>query len=97
VINMKVRDELIGEVVAQAASGLAWHTKLGDIDQAAFPLLGALDPHDDAVFNHRQISALLRELDRLPRERGGAWADEVRALCSLALRNVHHHLVFVGD
>jgi hypothetical protein len=94
---MQVRRELSGEVVARAASGLAWHATLGDVDQATFPLLGALDPYGDAVFNHRQIPALLRELDQLPRDLGGAWADEVRALCSLALQNVHHYLMFVGD
>lgn len=94
---MQVRHELSGEVVARAACGLAWHTTLGDLDQSAFPLLGALDPYGDAVFNRRQIPALLQELDRLPREQGGAWADEVRALCGLMLQKVHRYLVFVGD
>jgi hypothetical protein len=97
VINIQVRRELCGQVVARAACGLAWETMLGDLDQAAFPLLGALDPYGDAVFNGRQIPALLRELDRLPPERGGAWADEVRALCGLVLQRMHHYLVFVGD
>jgi hypothetical protein len=29
-------------------------------------MLGALDPYGDAIFNSRQIPALLRELDSLP-------------------------------
>ncbi|WP_194918230.1 hypothetical protein [Catenulispora rubra] len=66
-------------------------------DQAAFPLLGALDPVGDAVFNRRQIPALLGELDRLPIECGGAWVAEVRALCEVASRKPHHYLLFIGD
>ena len=77
---MQVRQEVAGPVVARAACGLAWETVVGDLDQAAFPLLCVLDPYGDAVFNGRQIPALLRELERLPSERGGAWVDEVRAL-----------------
>ena len=63
---MQVRREVWGEVVARAACGLPWATVLGDLDQAAFPMLGALDPYGDAVFNHRQVPALLRELDLRP-------------------------------
>ena len=60
-------------------------------------MLGALDPYGDAVFNHRQIPALLKELDNLPQECGGAWAVEVRTLCDLTLRGMHRYLLFVGD
>lgn len=55
---MQVRRGLSGPVVARAVCGLAWETALGDLDQAAFPLLGALDPYGDAVFNRRQIPAM---------------------------------------
>lgn len=72
VIQIQVRREVCGQVVARAACGLAWETTLGDLDQAASPLLGALNPYGDAVFNRRQIPALLQELDRLPAERSGA-------------------------
>lgn len=58
---------------------------------------GALDPYGDAVFNHPQIPALLRELDQLPLERAGTWVAEVRALCELALRKPHHYILFIGD
>ncbi|MDL4777637.1 MULTISPECIES: hypothetical protein [Thermomonosporaceae] len=89
--------ELQGEVVARAGCGLSWETTLGGLDQAAFPMLGALDPYGDAVFNHRQIPALLGELDRLPVERGGVWVAEVQALCEVALRRPHHYILFIGD
>ncbi len=94
---MRVSRELRGEVVARAGCGLPWETTLGGLDQAAFPMLGALDPYGDAVFNDRQIPALLVELDRLPAERGGAWVAEVRALCEVALRGTHHYILFIGD
>lgn len=94
---MQVNRELQGEVVARSASGLPWETALDGLDQAAFPMLGALDPYEDAVFNRRQIPALLRELDQLPPERGGTWAAEVRTLCELALARPHHYILFIGD
>jgi hypothetical protein len=94
---MRANRELQGEVVARAGCGLPWETALGGLDQAAFPMLGALDPYGDAVFNHRQIPALLGELDRLPIEHGGAWVAEVRALCEVALRKPHHYILFIGD
>ena len=94
---MQVRREVSGEVVARAAYGLSWATVLGDLDQAAFPMLGALDPYGDAVFNHRQVPALLGELDLLPSERGGAWVAEVRTLCDLVSHGLHRYLLFVGD
>jgi hypothetical protein len=94
---MQVRREVAGQVEARAACGLRWHTTLCGLDQEAFPLLGALDPYGDAVFNHRQIPALIRELDMLPPEHGGEWAGEARTLCNFVLRGVHRYLVFVGD
>jgi hypothetical protein len=94
---MQVNQELQGKVVARAACGLPSETALGSLDQAAFPTLGALDPYGDAVFNHRQIPALLRELDQLPPEAGGAWVAEVRTLCELALREPHRYILFIGD
>ena len=94
---MRVSQELNGEVLARAGCGLPWEITLGDLDRATFPVLGALDPYGDAVFNHRQIPALLGELDRLPAERGGAWVAEVRALCEVALRGPHRYVLFIGD
>lgn len=94
---MIVSRELRGEVVARAGCAVPWEIALVGMNQAAFPMLGALDPYGDAVFNRLQIPALLEELDRLPVERGGAWVAEARALCEVALREPHHYIVFVGD
>lgn len=94
---MSVKRELCGEVVARAVCGLPWETTLASLDHAAFPMLGALIPYGDAVFNHRQVPALLEELDRLPPDRGGMWVTEVRTLCDLVLKRSHHYLIFIGD
>jgi hypothetical protein len=94
---MRVSQEFSGRVVARAGCGLPWEITLGGLDQAAFPMLGALDPYGDAIFNHRQIPALLAELDRLPVERGGAWVAEVRALCEVASQRAHRYILFIGD
>lgn len=94
---MRVSREIRGEVVARAGCGLPWETTLAGLDQAVFPMLGALDPHADAVFNGRQIPALIAELDRLPAERGGEWVAEVRALCAVVSRGPAHYILFIGD
>jgi hypothetical protein len=72
VIRIRVDRAILGEVGARAACGLPWEVTLAGLDPAEFPLLGALDPYGDAVFNHRQVPALLAELDRLPEIRGGS-------------------------
>jgi hypothetical protein len=56
-INVRVDREILGEVVARAACGVPWGAAVDGLDQAKFPLLGALDPYGDAVFNRRQIPA----------------------------------------
>lgn len=94
---MQVNREIHGKTVARARCGLPWEITLAGLDQAAFPLLGALDPYGDAVFDQRQIPALLRELDQLPAERGGTWVDEVRTLADLVLYGTHRYLLFIGD
>lgn len=94
---MRVNRELKGAVVARATCGVPWEITLACLDQEAFPMLGALDPYGDAVFNHRQVPALLRELDQLPAERGGDWVDEARTLCDLVLKGAHRYLLFIGD
>jgi hypothetical protein len=86
-----------GKAVATAACGLRWGTTVRHLDRAAFPLLGALDPYRDAVFDHRRIPALLEELDRLPTELGGAWVSEVRTLCAIVLEKPDLQLWFIGD
>ncbi|MFF2432035.1 hypothetical protein [Streptomyces mirabilis] len=93
---MQVRGDL-GDVVARAGCGLDWFALLAKLDQAAFPMLSALDPYGDAVFNVRQVPLLLAELERLPAERGGQWVQEVSELCQVVERDTHRYLWFVGD
>jgi hypothetical protein len=97
-IGIEVRRELRGEVLARAAGDLLpWEITLSQLDQTSFPLLGAVDPYGDAVFNRRQIPAVLDELARLPTELGGPWVAEVRTLAGMAQSRPHRYLVFVGD
>ena len=96
-IGVQVRRELCGPVVARAACGLAWKTALGDLDQAAFPLLGALDPYGDAVSIAGRFRRCCGNWNGCPSGQGGVSADEVRALGGRVLQKVHHYLVFVGD
>ncbi|MFI0406289.1 hypothetical protein [Actinomadura sp. 3N508] len=95
-INMAVRGDS-GAVIARARCGLPWTNELGGLDPAAFPMLTALLPYADAVFNERQIPVLLKELDRLPDEVGGDWVEETRELCAIALQAPHRYLWFLGD
>ena len=62
---MVVRGDL-GNVVARAEGGVEWTAAFADLGPAGFPMLWALTPYGDAVFNQRQVPLLLSELDRLP-------------------------------
>lgn len=93
---MAVRGDL-GNFIARATCGLPWSEALAGLDPAGFPMLAGLLPYGDAVFNERQIPVLLKELERLPPELGGAWVEEVRRLCSIALQAPHRYVWFLGD
>ncbi|MFI9723829.1 hypothetical protein ACIHFE_29930 [Streptomyces sp. NPDC052396] len=93
---MVVREEN-DVVVARAGCGLSWFETVGDLDRDQFPMLGGLDPYGDAAFNQRQMSVLLKELDRLPDGCQGQWVDEVRALGRTVLQKPHRYLWFIGD
>ncbi|MFD5189591.1 hypothetical protein ACFWMU_15835 [Streptomyces sp. NPDC058357] len=69
-INMAVRGGS-GDIVARAKAGVEWTAAFADLDPADFPMLRALTPYGDAMFNQRQLALLLVELDRLPAARGG--------------------------
>ncbi|MFJ9931785.1 hypothetical protein ACIRSJ_01565 [Streptomyces virginiae] len=86
-----------GDVVARAGCGLDWFSLLATVDRSVFPMLGALDPYRDVVFNQRQIPSLLAELEQLPVERGGQWVQEVRDLCQVVAQGTHRYLEFIGD
>ncbi|TWF90588.1 hypothetical protein FHX80_133 [Streptomyces brevispora] len=95
-INMSVRGDR-GNVVARAQGGVEWTAAFADLDPGEFPMLWALDPYGDAVFNHRQVPLLLAELDRLPAACGGDWVGQARELCQVVQQRVHRYLRFVGD
>ena len=96
VINIAVREES-GRSVAEAESGLEWTAAFEELASAEFPMLWALDPYGDAVFNKRQVSLLLAELDRLPAPCAGDWVSQVRELCRVVERGTHLSLWFIGD
>jgi hypothetical protein len=96
VINVQVRGDL-GNVVARAENGLEWTAAFADLDPAAFPMLRALDPCGDAVFNCRQVAELLAELERIPASCDGDWVRGARELCQVVGQGPHRYLWFVGD
>ena len=95
-INMQVRGDL-GKLVVRARVGLEWTDLFPALDPVNFPMLWALSPYGDAVFNERQVPLLLRELDRLPETYGGTWVDQARELCQVVQGGTHRYLWFVGD
>jgi hypothetical protein len=96
VINLQVRGDS-GSVVAHAEAGVEWTDAFADLDSDRFPMLWALIPYGDAVFNQRQVPLLLAELDRLPAACGGDWVGQARELCQVVERGTHMYLWFVGD
>jgi hypothetical protein len=96
VINLAVRGDS-GDVVARAKAGVVWTADFADLDPADFPMLWALTPYGDAVFNQRQMPLLLAELDRLPAVCGGDWVAQARELCQVVERGLHLYLWFIGD
>jgi hypothetical protein len=51
---MVVRGD-IRRVVVRAEGGVEWTAAFADLDPAGFPMLWALTPYGDAVFNQRQV------------------------------------------
>lgn len=93
---MQVRGDS-GDIVASVRGGVEWTGAFAALDPAAFPMLSALIPYGDAMFNHRQVPLLLAELDRLPDACGGTWVIEARELCEVVLSGSHRYLWFLGD
>ncbi|OEJ36375.1 hypothetical protein BGK72_38640 [Streptomyces agglomeratus] len=76
---------------------MQWTSVSGDLDPVLFPMLWGLIPFGDAVFNHRQVSLLLAELDKLPAACGGDWVGQARKLGQVVEQESHRYLWFVGD
>jgi hypothetical protein len=96
VINLAVRGDL-GDVVARAEAGVEWTNAFADLASSEFPMLFALTPYGDAMFNQRQMPLVLAELDRLPAACGGEWVAQARELCQVVERGTHLYLWFIGD
>ncbi|WP_199826674.1 hypothetical protein [Streptomyces sp. WM4235] len=95
-INLAVRGDL-GDVVARAEAGVEWTNAFAGLAPSEFPMLFALTPYGDAVFNQRQMPLLLAELDRLPAACDGEWVAQARELCQVVERGLHLYLWFIGD
>jgi hypothetical protein len=99
---MWVRKEMPerGERVAEGV--VPWKTPHGVLNLRDTPLLVAVDPYGDTVFNRFQIEhqlpkeiAYLRQ--HLTSEQEVAMLDELDRLALLATERVHRYLWFVGD
>ncbi|MFC8830112.1 hypothetical protein ACFT9I_32850 [Streptomyces sp. NPDC057137] len=95
-IHLAVRGDS-GGIEAHAQAGVEWTSAFADLDPADFPMLFALTPYGDAVFNQRQMPLLLAELDRLPAACDGEWVAQARELCQVVERGLHLYLWFIGD
>lgn len=95
-IDLVVRGDL-GDVVARAEAGLKWTNAFAGLAPSEFPMLFALTPYGDAMFNQRQIPLLQSELARLPAACEGEWVSQARELCQVVERGTHLYLWFLGD
>jgi hypothetical protein len=81
---------------------IAWKVPSGVLNLRDTPLLVAVDPYGDTVFNRFQISNQLpRELQylrgRMTDSESAAILDELERLMSVATEKVHRYLWFIGD
>jgi hypothetical protein len=98
VVRMILRKESL-EVVRQSEVPFVIPRELAD--RRRFPVLWAVDPHGDAIFNSRQMRAMFDEIDLLLDEVLDAEERnslvEARKLCEEGVRRHHRYLWFVGD
>lgn len=81
---------------------VAWKVPQGVLNLRETPLLVAVDPYGDTVFNRFQIERQLpREVEHLRRHVTDTSAtemlDELERLMAVATEGVHRYLWFVGD
>jgi len=84
-------------VDARAEGAVEWTSALADLNPVQVPMVWALTPYGDTVFNQRRVQLLTSELDRLPAACGGDWVARTRELCQVVERGTHLYLWFVGD
>jgi hypothetical protein len=92
-----IRGKALGEVL-DPNSDLAG---IWPIDDPSFPLLQFIDPYGNTIFNGRQMSQVLHELESLDsrssREDQKAILNSVKELALHCRENPHEYLRFVGD
>jgi len=101
-ISMWVREEMPdrGERLAEAV--VAWRPPAGLLNLRDTPLLVAVDPLGDTVFNRFQCERQLpREVaylrEHLHNEADVAMLDELDRLLDMIKQGIHRYLWFIGD
>lgn len=99
-VTIRVRRER-GERVDDSG-GIGWKVPPDVLNVLDTPLLIAVDPYGDTVFNRLQIQRQLpREVEYLRAQLTGAevvaMLDELERLMAVATQRVHRYLWFVGD
>lgn len=101
-VSMWVRDEMPERSERIAEGAVPWKVPGGVLNLRDSPLLVAVDPYGDTVFNRFQIEQQLpREIaylrQHLTSNADVAMLDELDRLADLATERVHRYLWFVGD
>lgn len=101
-ISMWVRKEMPEPGARLAEGTVAWKVPPGILNFRDTPLLVAVDPYGDTVFNHFQIERQLpREVEYLREQLTSSEAiemlDELERLMAVATERVHRYLWFIGD
>ncbi|GAA5014893.1 hypothetical protein GCM10023317_53860 [Actinopolymorpha pittospori] len=99
---MWVRKEMPARGDRLDEGSVPWEVPDGVLNFRDTPLLVAVDPYGDTVFNRFQIERQLpREVTYLRQQLSHAGAvemlDELERLMALATERVHRYLWFVGD
>lgn len=88
-----------GDRIAEGA--IPWRIPEVALNLADTPLLSAVDPYGDTVFNRlqvrRQLPTELQYLRRELPETEGPMLDELERLMEVTSERVHRYLWFVGD
>ncbi|MEQ4205769.1 hypothetical protein [Actinopolymorpha sp. B9G3] len=100
-INIWVRKEMPEPGARIDEGALPWKVPQGVLNLRDTPLLVAVDPYGDTVFNRFQIERQLPREVRFLREQLDAgfqpMLDELERLMTVATERVHRYLWFVGD
>ncbi|WP_332642323.1 hypothetical protein [Aeromicrobium sp.] len=100
-ISMWVRREMPGKGERLDEGSLPWKVPQGVLNLRDTPLLVAVDPYGDTMFNRLQIERQLpREVEFVRAQLGTDWQpmlDELERLMDVATERVHRYLWFVGD